>query len=410
MLQNKRLQKLQMAVAALVLSVLCLLPAVQANAATVATPTGVKQTAGTATGIQFGWNPVAGATQYGCSYSADGNNWSNEVLTTSTLQVFNGLAASKTYYVRVRAYNGGWGAYSASLAVVTAPKACSTVKETAATTNSFTIAWNAVEGVSGYNIWVGKGSEATKLVKTTASTTTALVIKGLSADTKYTVEVVPFMKSSAGFSACADAKRNKNVVTMAKTVKNVKLNAWNSSTGEISIKWTNKAKYEDGYEVQLLNTKGKKVKSFSVKGSTAKGITVQTTKLLSKGGKMRVRAYKELDGKKSYGDWSKEVVIVPTATATAQKISDSAVTVSWKKVKGAQGYTIYYSTQPNSGYTKLATVSSGTTSYTFQNLNKDTTYYVYVSANKVKIGKKRYSSTAVPTKSPVTVTVAEQTK
>lgn len=410
MLQNKRLQKLKMAVVALVLSVVCILPAVQASAATVATPTGVKQTAATTTGIQFGWNPVAGATQYGCSYSADGSNWSNEVITTNTLQVFNGLVASKTYYVRVRAYNGAWGGYSASLAVATSPKACTTVKEIAATTDSVTVAWNAVEGVSGYNVWIGKGKESTKLVKTTAGTTTGLIIKGLSSDTKYTVEVVPFVKSASGFCACADAKRNKSVVTMAKAVKKVKLGAWDSSTGDMSIKWRNSAKYEDGYEVQLLSVKGKKVKSFIVKGSGIKEAAIKSRKLLSKGGKMRVRTYKELDGKNSYGEWSKEVVIVPTATATAQKISDSAVTVSWKKVRGAQGYTVYYSTQPNTGYTKLATVSSGTTSYTFRNLNKDTTYYVFVSANKVKIGKKSYNSTAVPTKSPVTVTIVEQTK
>ena len=117
------------------------------------------------------------------------------------------------------------------------------------------------------------------------------------------------------------------------------------------------------------------------------------------------RTYNDFSGVKSYGAWSKEVVIVPTATATATKISTNAVTVSWKKFSGAKSYTIYYSTQPNMGYHKLSTLGANVTSYTFSNLKPTSKYYVYIVANDVKIGKKKYKSTYVSVKSPVLVTV-----
>lgn len=407
MREMKKLQKLKMAVMALVLSVACMIPAVSAQAATIATPTGLKQTAGTAVGVQYSWNAVAGATAYGCSYSTDGTNWSNEVTEPSTIHAFTGLASTKTYYVRVRAYNGTWSAYSASLAVTTAPKSCATLTESSATANSVTVTWNAVEGASGYQVWLGKGNASTSLIKTTAGSTTSLVIKGLSADTKYKVEVVPFLKSAAGYQACAAAKSNKKVYTMGSAVKKVSLTAFNPVTGEISVKWKNKAKYEDGYQVQFYSTKSKKIKTVTIKGSSVTTAGAKVTKLLSKGGKVRVRTYKSLGNGKSYGEWSGYKIIVPQATTTATKISTNAVRIDWKKVKGAKSYTVYYSTNPNGGYQKLTTVGKSATSYTFNNLDANTTYYAYVRANDVKIGKKKYDSTAVKSYNPVVVTVVE---
>lgn len=410
MAEHKRLQKIQLILAALVLTVGCILPAVQAKAAVLATPAGLKQTAASSTGIQYAWNAVSGATQYGCSYSADGKTWSTEVMEPSTMHVFSGLAGGKTYYVRVRAYNGSaWGGYSANFAVSTSPKACDKLVQTDAATNSVEILWSAVEGASGYNVWFAKGKEPTKLIKTTAATTTSLIIKGLTADTKYTVEVVPFITTPSKFQACAQAKQNKSIVTMAPRVKNLSLKLWNPATGDISIGWKNSAKYEDGYEIELLSPKGKRQKVFTVAGKSAKVMTQNTKKLLKTGGRVRVRAYKVINGNKCYGDWSDEKIIVPQAATTAQKLSATSVQINWTQITGAKSYTIYYSTQPNQGYQKLTTVNGNVTSFTFQNMKPNTTYYVYVSANSVKIGKKKYSSSKVLTKSPVVVTNVVQT-
>ena len=46
-------------------------------------------------------------------------------------------------------------------------------------------------------------------------------------------------------------------------------------------------------------------------------------------------------------------------------------------------------------------------SFTFYNLKPGTTYYTYVAARKIKIGKKNYQSTKVTTKNPVVVSVPQ---
>lgn len=394
-----------MAVLAIALAIL--MPVTSVKAATVATPSGLSQTAATATAVQYSWKPVTGATQYGCSYSVDGSTWSNEVVETSTMHVFNGLTAGKTYYVKVRAFGAGaWGAYSASYAVSTSPKVVTTVSQTEVSTSSVTVTWSAVEGVSGYNVWIGKAGKQTKLVKATAGTTTSLTINGLTPDTKYTVEVVPFIKSQNGFLACGEVASNKKVVTLGGAVKKFKLKKWNPVTGDFTFSWKNSAKYESGYQVELISAKGKSLKAFDVNGNV-KEISFTSRKLMNKAGKARVRTYKVLGDKKFYGDWSKEIVIVPQAAAVATKTAPNTVTLNWKKVSGASSYAIYYSTNPNGGYTKLADVG-GATSYSFANLDATTTYYAFVVANNVKVGKKNFKSNALSVKTPVVVSIAPQ--
>lgn len=65
--------------------------------------------------------------------------------------------------------------------------------------------------------------------------------------------------------------------------------------------------------------------------------------------------------------------------------------LSWNKVSGAASYTIYYSSSYKGKLKKLATVKGS--SYTWMKLKKSKTYYVYVKANNVKFGTKKYSST-----------------
>lgn len=410
MTQKLSFQKIKTLAIAFAVAVACIvLPSVETIAAPLATPTGLKQTAATSTGIQFSWNGVAGATAYGCSISKDGKDWTPEVTVTSNLHVFTGLVPAKSYVVRVRAYNGAWGNYSELFAVSTSPKACTKLKETAATTNAIAVEWDAVEGVSGYNVWLGVGNGATKLVKTTAAKTTSLIMKGLASDTKFTVEVVPFIKTKSGFQACAEPKRLKSAVTTSGPVKNVRLVSFDTVTGNIAISWKNSAKNETGYEIQLLNAKDKKVKSFFVKGSKATIGSSVTKKLASKAGKVRVRTYVTCDSKKFYGEWSKAMILVPNAAATATQVSATSVKVSWKPVEGAKSYSVYYSTNPNGSYKKLTTVGKTVNSYSFNNLKATSKYYVFVRANDVKVGKKRYSSTKTKVKTPVTVALKAAT-
>lgn len=93
-----------------------------------------------------------------------------------------------------------------------------------------------------------------------------------------------------------------------------------------------------------------------------------------------------------------EVTVKKPAKATVAAKNDS-VKVTIKKVAGAAGYEVQYSTSKK--FTKKTTKSKTTkkTSYTVKSLKDKTTYYVRVRAYKLdKNGKKVYSKWTSTTK------------
>ena len=71
----------------------------------------------------------------------------------------------------------------------------------------------------------------------------------------------------------------------------------------------------------------------------------------------------------------------------------NTATLSWKKVTGAEGYTIYVKTGKQKVYKKLATISSGKNSYLHKNLKFGETYSYKIRAYGTKTnGTKRHSS------------------
>ena len=65
-----------------------------------------------------------------------------------------------------------------------------------------------------------------------------------------------------------------------------------------------------------------------------------------------------------------------------------ALKVKWKKVSGAAGYQICYSTSAK--FKGKKTVTTARTTYTLKKLKAKKQYYVKVRAYKVKDGKKLY--------------------
>lgn len=77
----------------------------------------------------------------------------------------------------------------------------------------------------------------------------------------------------------------------------------------------------------------------------------------------------------------------PTARGTVSGYNKAKV--SWSAVNGAQGYIVYRSTNRNSGYAQVRTLSSSARSYTDIGLKTGTTYYYKVRAYKTA-GSTRY--------------------
>ena len=84
--------------------------------------------------------------------------------------------------------------------------------------------------------------------------------------------------------------------------------------------------------------------------------------------------------------------------SVAVKGSKKKLTVTWKNSGTAQGYVIYYSKNKKSGYKKLTTVKSGsTTKYTKSKMKKGT-YYIKMCPYMKQGGKTLYGSSTGPKK------------
>ena len=91
---------------------------------------------------------------------------------------------------------------------------------------------------------------------------------------------------------------------------------------------------------------------------------------------------------------------IPFAKVSVKKNSSNSLKISWKKVSGATSYSVYIAKTKNDKFKKVATVKS--TNYILKKTKKRQDYYIYVKANGVKCGKKKYSSTK-PKYQPVTL-------
>lgn len=164
------------------------------------------------------------------------------------------------------------------------------------------------------------------------------------------------------------------------------------TTSSITVKWNN-ATGATGYELYKYDEAKKKY----VKVATTKGASYTVKKLKAgKTYKFKVRAYKEVSGKKYYGSYS-DVKSLTTKTSTPKisKLSTKSkkATIQWNKISGATGYEIYMSTSKNGKYSKITTVKKGTTvKYTKTKLTKNKTYYFKVRAYKTINKKNIYSS------------------
>lgn len=190
------------------------------------------------------------------------------------------------------------------------------------------------------------------------------------------------------------------VMVNTPTVTSVKA----TSTGMSSIKVTwAKATGADKYQVYRAESKNGTYKRIL----TTKGTTCNNTKNIVTGKTYyyKVRAiatYEDEDAGiiELKGNFSKVIsgkAKVPTPVMNA-KGAKKSVNVSWKTVKGADGYEIYRGKTQNGDYTKIRTASKASTTYKSVNLKTGKSYYYKMRAYKVVNGKKVYSSFSTPKK------------
>lgn len=154
-----------------------------------------------------------------------------------------------------------------------------------------------------------------------------------------------------------------------------------AAESSITISWNNVMGTNISYEVEYSQNNrdwysaGYTTSSNSIyKG----GLTAGTTYYF------RVRAYERVYPDKIYGAWSAGIAattapaIVDSKSIVQSGASDKSASISWNKVLGATGYRIYRMESSQEIYVG----SSGTNSYTVQNLNAGVSYQFKVYAER----------------------------
>lgn len=163
----------------------------------------------------------------------------------------------------------------------------------------------------------------------------------------------------------------------------------------ITLTW-DKQTASNGYEVYRYDSGKKKYVLYKTitSGNTN---TCKITNLSSnKKYTFKIRAYKLVDGKKSYASYGSSVsqytsVKKPTLKS-ATSPSTKRIKMTWSKVSGATGYQVMWSTYSDFSQNYLTkSVSSKYLSKTITTAKSKKTYYVKVRAYRTVSGKKIYS-------------------
>lgn len=151
----------------------------------------------------------------------------------------------------------------------------------------------------------------------------------------------------------------------------------------------------DGYEIQILNAKGKLLKKATAKQQDTSLYRYSYKNLKENCYLVRMRAYTTFNGKKIYGKWSAKSYAFrqPLSAAKAQ---GNKLYIRWEKISNATGYNVYLCDKKFGEYKLAASANKkknmvSITKYGKKKLKKGKRYYYYVEAKK-KIGKKTYVS------------------
>lgn len=255
-------------------------------------PAGVSLTSVSATAynaITVKWSGTTGATGYEVYRSKTENGtYTRLAAVTTTSYVDKSVSCGTTYYYQVRAKrNSSYGSFSKSLSAKTklGTATLSSVKSTAY--NKIVIQWKKVAGATGYEIYRStKSGSGYKKIAAVAGSKTSYTNTGVNCGVKYYYKVRAKRQSVyGGYSKVLNAKPVLGKPTLKVTAQSKKA----------KIQWT-KVAGASNYELYMAtgNGKFKKIKTATVQAGLKKNKTYR----------FKVRAYRTVNGKKVYGDFS----------------------------------------------------------------------------------------------------------
>ncbi len=345
---------------------------------------GLKQSGATTSSVSIEWDAIASGS--GCLYQVWWG-YSQDALTgkvsTSgrTYATLTGLNAGKTIYVQVVAYDYSETEVDRSdvVSVGTLPKVgdVTGLAQTNATADSVSMSWAAVSGATGYDVYrYNAYNDVTKLGSTTA---TSYTVNGLTASQQIRYFVIAYTVTPVGLRGESIFYTAVSMKTAPSKVPAVKMtNLWDASK-TARYEWTG-VNNADGYEVQLLDKKGKSLLKVERSGYYYDHTPIYKNKFVQ----CRVRAYVVVGNKKVYGAYSPSEWNASAKKVTAKRVSKKKkIKVTWSKISGISKYKLSISTQKDGGYKNVKSLGSKKTSYTItkcgkKKIKKGKTYYIRI--------------------------------
>lgn len=291
--------------------------------------------------------------------------------------------------VTVKGKNGYSGSVKKTFKIL--PNKVTGVKATAGS-DSVKLSWKAVKGATHYQVYM---YEDGSWVRKTNTKSLSYTVDGLKSGATYTFKVRAFKKVSGTYYTGSFSSSVKATTTLP-APKNFKATADEDS---ITLSWSkvSKANYyqlwiHDGDSWSAVSTSKNKYTFSDLKSSVTYTF--------------RVRAYIKSGSTKTYGAYTSKIksstsIGAVTSLDVSDITTDSAV-LSWKKVTGADSYTVTL-TDENGKDTSYTTAK---TSYTLASLDAGTVYTVKVKAyseSSDKYGKEASASFASAPEKPVRV-------
>lgn len=365
----------------------------------VVTVTGIEQTYASQDKVYLTWNSLGEGIHYAIGFSEDNVEWETLGYAENNKVYIDKLTAGKTYYIKLLGFYFDeneevvpYGEKSDVYEVVTAPGKSYVFQQTAATADSATFKWQAVDGATNYEVYTYIDGKANLVANTTNTTVT---INNLDKNKKTNIYLYAVRKS-ADFEAISTEYNiisSSELALIPSKITGLKLNkSYYEYYGEMKYSFNSDAA-ADGYEIVAYNAKGGKVAYKTT--TTSRNVVLKLA--ANKFYKVRVRAYSTMNGVRQYGKWSSYAYCAKQpkiTTKASQKKSLAKCVLKWKKCKGATSYTLYMSKSANGKFKKVYTTKKTSVAVgkiKKMKIKKNTKYYYYVVANR-KVGKKTYKS------------------
>ncbi len=327
----------------------------------------------TSTGkIKLNWQDIDRAEGYKI-YRATSKSGKYSLLKTTEKSSYtdSDTSAGKKYYYKVKAIASRSAANSAYSEIES--RTCDLKRTTVtlgsvSSTGKIKVSWKKVTGAEEYAVYrsLSVDGEYEKIKVTSSSSYTD---KSAQAGTTYYYKVVAVHKNSAANSAYS--KSQYRTCDLPRPV--VKLTS-DADSGKIRIRWE---AVEGAQEYKIYRSTSKSGKYTCIE-------TTEETELIDKDtatGKKyyyKVKAIHEKSAANSaYSEVESRTCDLPRPEATIA-LSKGNPRLSWEKVAGAEGYTVYRATSVSGEYRKVKTTTS--TNCTDKDVKAGKTYYYKVKA------------------------------